>query len=40
MRRRRNAHRVLTGNPEGMRPLCRRKHRWDYNIEIEFKETE
>lgn len=22
----------LSGNPEGKKPLARRKHRWEYNI--------
>jgi hypothetical protein len=40
MGERRNAYRVLKGNPEGMRPLCRMKHGWDYNIKIDFKKME
>jgi len=31
------AYRVLTGRPEGKRPLVRHTHRWDGNIKIIFK---
>jgi hypothetical protein len=26
------------GNPEGKRPLGRPRHRWEYNIEMDFGE--
>jgi hypothetical protein len=32
---RRNAYRILVGNPEGKRPLERRRRRWVNNIKIE-----
>jgi hypothetical protein len=35
----RNAYRVLAGNPEGKRPLGRRKHRWEDNIKMDLKHT-
>jgi hypothetical protein len=34
----RNAYRVLVGKPEGRRPLGRPRHRWVYNIKIDFRE--
>jgi hypothetical protein len=34
----RNAYRILVGNPEGKRPLGRRRHRWEVNIKIDFRE--
>jgi len=40
MGERRNAYRVLTGIPEGIRPHCRMKHGWDYDIKTDFKEME
>jgi hypothetical protein len=30
----RNAYRILVGNPEGKRPLGRPRHRWVENIKI------
>jgi hypothetical protein len=30
----RNAYRILVGQPEGKRPLGRRRRRWMYNIKI------
>jgi hypothetical protein len=34
----RNAYRILVGNPEGKRPLGRQIHRWVDNIKIDLKE--
>jgi hypothetical protein len=34
MEEKRNAHRVLVGNPEGKRPLGRPRQRWEDNIKI------
>jgi hypothetical protein len=34
----RNAYRVLVGNPEGKRPLGRRRHRWVDNIKMDLRE--
>jgi hypothetical protein len=34
----RNAYRILVGNPEGKRPLGRPRHRWVDNIKIDFRE--
>jgi hypothetical protein len=33
-----NAYRILVGNPEGRRPLGRPRHRWVDNIKIDLKE--
>jgi hypothetical protein len=38
MRAKRNAYRILVGNPEGTRPLERPRHRWMDNIKIDFRE--
>jgi hypothetical protein len=38
MREKRNAYRILVGNPEGKRPLGRPRHRWVNNIETDFRE--
>jgi hypothetical protein len=38
MGERRNAYRILVGNPEGKRPLGRPRHRWVDNIEIDLRE--
>jgi len=35
----RNAYKVLVGNPEGKRPLGRPKHRWEYEIRMDIRET-
>jgi hypothetical protein len=34
----RNAYKILVRNPEGMGPLGRPSHRWECNIEMNFKE--
>jgi hypothetical protein len=36
-REKRNAHRILVGNPEGKRPLGRSKRRWEDNIEMDLR---
>jgi hypothetical protein len=33
----RNAYRILVGNPEGKRPLGRPRHRWVDNIKIDLR---
>jgi hypothetical protein len=35
----RDVHRVLVGKPEGKRPLGRPRHKWDYNIKMDFQEV-
>jgi hypothetical protein len=35
----RNAYRILVGNPEGKRPLGRPRRRWVDNIKIDLRET-
>jgi hypothetical protein len=32
-------YRVLVGKPEGRRPLGRPRHRWQYNIRMDFWEV-
>jgi hypothetical protein len=39
MGEKRNAYRILVGNPEGKRPLGRPRRRWVDNIKMDFKET-
>jgi hypothetical protein len=34
----RNAHKILVGEPEGKRPLGRRRRRWKDNIRFDFRE--
>jgi hypothetical protein len=34
----RNAYRILMGKPDGKRPLRRRRHRWEDNIKMKFKD--
>jgi hypothetical protein len=34
----RNAYRILVGNPEGKRPLGRPRDRWADNIKMDLKE--
>jgi hypothetical protein len=34
----RNAYRILVGNPEGKRPLGRLRRRWVGNIKMDFRE--
>jgi hypothetical protein len=38
MGERRNAYRILVGNPEGKRPLGRTRRRWVDNIKIYLRE--
>jgi hypothetical protein len=38
MREKRNAYRILVGNPEGKRPLGRTRHRWVENIKMDLGE--
>jgi hypothetical protein len=38
MRVKRNAYRILVGNPEGKRPLGRSRHRWKDNIRMDLRE--
>jgi hypothetical protein len=38
MRKKRNAHRILVGKPEGKRPLRKPKRRWVDNIKMKFRE--
>jgi hypothetical protein len=33
----RNAYRILVGNPEGKRPLGRPRHRWVDNIKMDLR---
>jgi hypothetical protein len=35
----RNAYRILVGNPEGKRPLGRPRRSWVDNIKIDLRET-
>jgi hypothetical protein len=39
MGEKRNAYRILVGNPEGKRPLGRPRCRWVDNIKIDLKEV-
>jgi hypothetical protein len=39
MREKRNAYRILVGNPEGKRPLGRSRHRWVDNIKMDLREN-
>ena len=34
----RGAYRVLVGKHEGQRPLVRHRHKWEDNIERDFRE--
>jgi hypothetical protein len=34
----RNAWEILTGNPEGKRPLGRPRSRWEYNTRMDLRE--
>jgi hypothetical protein len=38
MGEKRNAYRILEGNPEGKRPLGRPRHRWVNNIKMDLRE--
>jgi hypothetical protein len=37
-REKRNAYRILVGNPEGKRPLGRPRHTWVDNIKMDLRE--
>jgi hypothetical protein len=39
MGEKKNAYRILVGNPEGKRPLGRPRRRWVDNIKIDLRET-
>jgi hypothetical protein len=39
MGERRNAYRILVGNPEGRRPLGRPRRRWMDNIKMDLREV-
>jgi hypothetical protein len=39
MREQRNEYRILVGNPEGIRPLGRPRHRWVKIIKMDLRET-
>jgi len=39
MGERRGVYKVLVGNPEGMRPLGRPRHRWEGNIKMDLQEV-
>jgi hypothetical protein len=34
----RSVYRILTGHPEGKRPVEKHKRRWEYNIKADLKE--
>jgi hypothetical protein len=34
----RDVYRVLVGRPEGKRPLGRRRHKWEDNVKMDFRE--
>jgi hypothetical protein len=36
----RGVYRVLVGKPEGKRPLCRHRRRWEYNIKADLQKVE
>jgi hypothetical protein len=38
MGEKKNAYRILVGNPEGKRPLARPRRRWVDNIKMELRE--
>jgi hypothetical protein len=38
MRKKRNAHRILVGKPEGKRPLGRPIRRWADNIKMDLRQ--
>jgi hypothetical protein len=37
-KKKRNAYRILVGNPEGKRPLGKPRRRWVDNIKIDLRE--
>jgi hypothetical protein len=40
LRKKRNAYRILEGNPGGKRPLGRPRHRWDDNVTVAWYELD
>jgi hypothetical protein len=40
MGEKKNAYRILVGNPEGKRPLGRPRHRWVANIKMDLREID
>jgi hypothetical protein len=38
MGEKRNAYRILVGNPEGKRPLGRTRRRWVDNVKMDLRE--
>jgi hypothetical protein len=38
MEKKRNAYRILVGEPEGKRPLRRPRRRWEDNIRMDLRE--
>jgi hypothetical protein len=40
MEEKRNAYRILVGNPEGKRPLGRPRRRWVDHIKMDLREIE
>jgi hypothetical protein len=34
----RNAYKILTGKPEGKRPVGRPRHRWEDNVKMDLRE--
>jgi hypothetical protein len=40
MEEKRNAYRILVGNPEGKRPLGRSRRRWVDNIKMNLREIQ
>jgi hypothetical protein len=40
MRAKRNAYRILVGNPEGKTPLGRPRSRWVHNIKLDHRGIE
>jgi hypothetical protein len=38
MGEKRNAYRILVGNPEGKRPIGRPRRRWEDNIRMDLRE--
>jgi hypothetical protein len=35
----RNAYKILSGKPEGKRPLVKRRRRWEDDIRVDLRET-
>jgi hypothetical protein len=40
MREKRNAYKVFVSKPERQRPLGRPRHKWEKNIQMDFKEQD